>query len=288
MFTIEIQNRHNQILKLTQNELAYQVLKIEGLTPPNASIHTNVNANAHGASFKSSKIEPRNLVIQLKPRGNIEENRLRLYEYFATSDWCKVYFRNNNRNVAIEGYVESIESDLFTNNQVMQISILCPEPFFKDVEDSVIDISKEHSAFEFPFEIPVSESVEFSVFEQDRFTCVVNYGQADTGMIIEIENNMSDGTTARCPVIRNYITGESLKINTDLLGGEKIVINTNVGKKSVTKISNGKEVNIINFFDLKTDWLQLRKGANYFTFDYSDNDRYFKINIRYSSNYLGV
>lgn len=288
MFDLIVENKYGQQLKLTNNESAYQVLKIDGLTPPAASIHTNVNANAHGASFKSSKIEPRNIVLQIRPRGNIEENRLRLYEYFATSDWCKVYFRNGSRNVVIEGYVENIEGNLFENGQSLQISILAPEPFFKDVEDSIIDISKEHSAFEFPFEIPVSESVEFSVFEQDRFTCVVNYGQADTGMIIEIENNMSDGATARCPVIRNYITGESLKINTDLLGGEKIIINTNVGKKSVTKISNGKEVNIINFFDLKTDWLQLRKGANYFTFDYSDNDRYFKINIRYSSNYLGV
>lgn len=288
MFDLIVENKYGQQLKLSNNESNYQILKIDGLTPPAASIHTNVNANAHGASFKSSKIESRNLVIQIKLRGNIEENRLRLYEYFATSDWCKVYFRNGSRNVVIEGYVENIEGNLFENGQSLQISILAPEPFFKDVEDSIIDISKEHSAFEFPFEIPVSESVEFSVFEQDRFTCVVNYGQADTGMIIEIENNMSDGTTARCPVIRNYITGESLKINTDLLGGEKIIINTNVGKKSVTKISNGKEVNIINFFDLKTDWLQLRKGANYFTFDYSDNDRYFKINIRYSSNYLGV
>lgn len=286
MFILEVENKHGQILKLSNNENNYQILSIDGLTPPSATIHTLTNASTHGSIYKSAKIEPRNLVIQVKPRGNTEENRLRLYEYFATSDWCKIYFRNGSRNVAIEGYVETIESNLFENNQVMQISILCPEPFFKDVEDRIIDISKDHDAFEFPFSIPES-GIEFSVFEQDRFTCVVNYGEADAGMIIEIENISDELSGLQCPIIRNYITGESLKVNTFVYPGVKIIINTNTGKKSIVKVSNGAKENIINSFDLKTDWLQLRKGANYFTYDSAVSNQ-FKINIRYSSNYLGV
>lgn len=286
MFDLIVENKYSQQLKLSNNESNYQILKIEGLTPPNASIHTIVSANAHGSTYKAAKIEPRNIVLQIRPRGNIEENRLRLYEYFATSDWCKVYFRNGSRNVAIEGYVESIESDLFTNSQVMQISILAPEPFFKDVKESVRDISKQHAAFEFPFEVPITEGIEFSVFERDRFTCVVNYGEADNGMIIEIENisNMK----LPIPTIRNYITGESLRVSGTFKGGEKIVINTNIGQKSVKKISNGVEENLLNSFDLKSDWLQLRKGANHFTYDFNGFDKYYRINIYYSSAYLGV
>lgn len=287
MFDLIVENKYKQQLKLTQNESAYQVLKIEGLTPPAAEIHTNVSANAHGSTYKAAKIEPRNIVLQIRPRGNIEENRLRLYEYFATSDWCKIYFRNDKRSVAIEGYVENIESDLFTNNQVLQISILCPEPFFKDVSESVRDISKEQATFEFPFEVNTQELIEFSSFDRDRFTCVVNYGEADTGMIIEIEN-ISKGTIP-IPVIRNYITGEYLKINGYFNAGEKITINTNIGQKSVTKVSNkGVESNILNEFNLNSTWLQLRKGANHFTYDYNSYDKFYKINIRYLSTYLGV
>lgn len=288
MFVLEVENKHGQKLKLSQNENNYQVLSIDGLTAPPATIHTMTSANAHGATYKTSKIESRNIVIKIKLRGNIEENRLRLYEYFSSSEWCKLYFRNKSRNVAIEGYVENTEANLFENNQVMQISILCPEPFFKDVDISSIDISKEHSAFEFPFAID-KNGIDFSVFERDRFTCVVNYGEADTGMVIEIElPGISSGNSFPCPVIRNYITGESLKINSMLNGGEKIIINTNVGKKSIVKISNGKETNIINTFNLKTTWLQLRKGANYFTYDFNGWDHLFKIKINYSSNYSGV
>lgn len=287
MFTLEVENKYGQKLKLSQNESNYQILKIEGLTPPAAEIHTIVSANAHGSTYKAAKIEPRNIVLQIRPRGNIGENRLRLYEYFATSDWCKIYFRNDKRSVAIEGYVEAIESDLFTNNQVLQISILCPEPFFKDIKESVRDISKQHAAFEFPFEAKIQEGIEFSVFERDRFTCVVNYGEADTGMIIEIENILGKNPSL-IPVIRNYITGELLKINGYFVEGEKIIINTNIGQKSVKKISNGVETNLLNSFNLKSDWLQLRKGANHFTYDYTGWDKYYRINIHYSSTYLGV
>ena len=287
MFTLEVENRYGQKLKLSQNESSYQILKIEGLTPPAAEIHTIVSANAHGSTYKAAKIEPRNIVLQIRPCGNIEENRLRLYEYFATSDWCKIYFRNNKRNIAIEGYVETIESDLFTNSQVLQISIVCPEPFFKDVSESVRDISKEQAIFEFPFEVPMQELIEFSAFNRDRFTCVVNYGEADTGCIIEIEN-ISKGSIP-IPVIRNYITGEYLKINGYFNAGEKVKINTNIGQKSVTKISNkGVESNILNDFNLNSTWLQLRKGANHFTYDYNSYDKFYRINIHYSSNYLGV
>ena len=286
MFELLVENKYGQRLKLSQNESAYQILSIDGLTPPSATIHTITNANSHGAVYKAGKVEPRNLVIQVKPRGNIEENRLRLYEYFASSDYCKIYFRNVNRNVAIEGYVETIESNLFENSQVIQISILCPEPFFKDVKESVRDMSKQHAAFEFPFEVPITEGIEFSVFERDRFTCVVNYGEADTGMIIDIENisNME----LPIPTVRNYITGESLRVSGTFNGGEKIVINTNIGQKSVKKISNSVEENLLNSFDLKSDWLQLRKGANHFTYDFNGYDKYYRINIRYSSAYLGV
>lgn len=287
MFTLEVENKYNQRLRLSQNESNYQILSIDGLTPPAASIHTITSANSHGSIYKAAKIEPRNIVIQIKPRGNIEENRLRLYEYFVPSDWCKIYFRNGSRNIAIEGYVENIEGNLFENNQIMQISILCPEPFFKDVDKTIIDISKEHSSFEFPFALSEDGS-EFSIFEEDRFTCVVNYGEADTGMIIEIEHNGSANNNVICPTIRNYITGERLSVNAYFSGGEKIIINTNIGKKSVTKVSNGIETNIMNQFDLKSTWLQLKKGANYFTYDRSEWDRLFKIKIQYSSNYLGV
>ena len=204
MFTLEVENEYGIKLKLSQNESNFQILKIDGLSPPKANIYTNVVANMHGELYKHSKIQMRNIVIQIKLKGNIEKNRIGLYDFFSPSKWCKLHYKNKTRTVFIDGYVENVEDDLFSSSQVMQISILCPEPFFKEENEIIIDISKQYAAFEFPFEID-SSGIEFSTIDTDRSTIVVNYGDVESGMIIELSTVQG---TINNPVIYNYQTAE--------------------------------------------------------------------------------
>lgn len=284
MFNLEVENELGIKLKLTQNEDKFQIVKIDGLVPPKANIYTNVVANMHGEMFKHSRITMRNIVIEIKLKGNIEQNRIQLYEFFSPSKICKLYFKNKTRNVFIEGYCENVEDDLFSNSQIMQVSLICPEPFFKDANEIVIDISKQYDAFEFPFAIE-SEGIEFSSVDSDRSTIIVNYGDVDSGMIIEMTSLQG---TINNPVIYDYQTGEQLRITDSINEGEKIIVNTNKGKKSLIKITNGVERNIINKFDIKTTWLQLRRGANYFTYSADNQSELLKVEIKQNTLYLGV
>lgn len=284
MYNFEVENEFGIKLKLTQNESNFQIVKIDGLTPPSANIYTNVIANMHGELYKNSRITMRNIVIQIKIRGNIEQNRIKLYDFFSPSKWCKLHYRNKSRNVFIDGYIENLEDDLFSNSQIMQVSIICPDPFFKDENEIVIDISKQYDAFEFPFEID-STGIEFSTIDTDRSTIVVNYGDVDSGMIIELSTVQG---TINNPVIYNYQTGEQLRINDSINEGETIIVNTNKGKKSLIKIVDGVERNIINKFDIKTTWLQLRRGANYFTYNSDIQSENLKVEIKQNTLYLGV
>lgn len=284
MYNFEVENEFGIKLKLTQNESNFQIVKIDGLTPPSANIFTNVIANMHGELYKNSRITMRNIVIQIKIRGNIEQNRIKLYDFFSPSKWCKLHYRNKSRNVFVDGYIENLEDDLFSNSQIMQVSIICPDPFFKDENEIVIDISKQYDAFEFPFEID-SSGIEFSTIDTDRSTIVVNYGDVDSGMIIELSTVQG---TINNPVIYNYQTGEQLRINDSINEGEKIIVNTNKGKKSLIKIVDGVERNIINKFDIKTTWLQLRRGANYFTYSADSQSELLKVEIKQNTLYLGV
>lgn len=284
MYSFEVENEFGIKLKLTQNESNFQIVKIDGLTPPSANIYTNVIANMHGELYKNSRITMRNIVIQIKIRGNIEQNRIKLYDFFSPSKWCKLHYRNKSRNVFIDGYIENLEDDLFSNSQIMQVSIICPDPFFKDENEIVIDISKQYDAFEFPFEID-STGIEFSTIDTDRSTIIVNYGDVDSGMIIELSTVQG---TINNPVIYNYQTGEQLRINDSINEGETIIVNTNRGKKSLIKIVDGVERNIINKFDIKTTWLQLRRGANYFTYNSDIQSENLKVEIKQNTLYLGV
>lgn len=284
MYSLEVENELGIKLKLSQNESNFQIVKIDGLTPPKANIYTNSVANMNGEMYKHSKITMRNVVIQIKLNGEVEKNRIKLYEFFSPSKFCKLIYKNNSRSVFIDGYCETVESDLFTKSQIIQVSIVCPEPFFKGINENVTDISKQFSAFEFPFDIGV-EGIEFSSVDTDRSTIIINYGDVDSGIIIEMTSLQG---TINNPVIYDYQTGEQLKINDSLNEGEKIIINTNKGKKSLIKIVDGVEINIINKFDIKTNWLQLRKGANYFTYSADNRSEMLKVEIKQNTLFLGV
>lgn len=286
MFTLKVENKNNQLITLTQNESDYQVVDIEGLNPPKANIYTNAVASIDGEKFKSSKLEMRNIVLTLKINGDIEANRLHLYNYFATGKWCKIYYSNETRNVFIEGYCETIECPLFTMNQQMQISIVCPDPYFKSMLEIYADISKVFSNFEFPFDI-AEEGIEFSVADMNRVTTILNNGESDTGLLITItalEHILNAGIT-----IYDVDTTDFMKLWLSVDAGDVIIINTNKGSKSVKRIRNGVESNIVNNLDGNSTWLQLKTGINKFTYTtQNENDDLLKIELKSNLLYEGV
>lgn len=284
MFTLKVETKAGQVLTLTQDESNYQVINVEGLNPPEAEINTNPIANMDGEKFKSSKLQMRNLVLTIKVNGDAEANRLHLYEYFGTGKWCKIYYSNSSRSVFIEGYCETIDCPLFTNNQQMQISIVCPDPYFKSLLKIYSDISKQFPNFQFPFAIEEA-GIEFSILDLDREVIVTNAGEAATGMIITL--TVRSGNVAY-PVIYNVDTGEYLRLNVVLHEGEVAIVNTKQGTKSIIKISNAIETNIINSFDSGSTWLQLATGPNKFTYTAEYNPEGLKVEIESNLLYEGV
>lgn len=284
MFTLKVENKLEQILTLTQNESNYQVVNVDGLNPPKAELFTNAVAGMDGSKFKDSRLQVRNLVLTIKINGDAEQNRIHLYEYFRTGVWCKIYYSNGTRSVFIEGYCETIECPLFTINQQMQISIVCPDPYFKSLLTIYADISKQFPNFEFPFDIE-EEGIEFSLLDMDRETVVTNGGEISSGLIITL--TAVNGNVAY-PIIYNVNTGEHLLINLVMQEGDVVVINTNKGSKSVKKISNGIETNVINSFMAGSTWFQLPVGSTVFTYQATYNDAGLKVEFESNLLYEGV
>lgn len=300
MFKAKIENTKNEILTLTQDEQNFQIISITGLNPPSAKINISSMANLDGAKYNSSKLETRNIVIKLKINGDIENNRQLLYKYFPTKEWCKFYFKNENRDVYIEGYVENIECDLFTNDEIMQISIICPEPYFKAIDEIIDDISKVISAFEFPFafgsngatnpDIPIDtdtdNAIPFSTLDSNKITNVYNDSETETGFIIEI--GVSD-TITNIKLV-NIKTGETFTIDDNFLQNDKIIIDTNKGKKSAKLIRNGVTSNLFSSIIKGSKFFQLSIGDNFFSYIIDDgvNDDEVHILFRHNTIYRGV
>ena len=297
IFETKIMNSRNETLTLTENEKIFQIISIEGLNPPKAKINTSTIAGLDGARFNSSKLETREIVITIKINGEIERNRQYLYTFFATKEWCKFYFKNENRDVWIDCYVENFECDLFKNGQTAQISLLCPQPYFKDINEIIDNISKVIPHFEFPFSFGANnatidpdsstdDAIIFSELEANKITNIFNSSSSKTGMIIEISIIGSINKIQ----IRNTKTGEDFVLNYNFLSGDKVIINTNKGEKTVTLIRNGISSNIFGSIQRESVFFQLNTGDNFFGYliDDGDNDDDVYILFKHYTLYRGV
>lgn len=285
MFVCKIENTKNNILRLTQNESDFQILSVQGLNPPNAQINTLKIAGFDGSKFNSSMMNERNLVIMIKLRGDIEKNRIRLYSFFRSKEWCKFYYKNNSRDVYIEGYVESIECDLFSNKEIMQVSIICPNPYFKGIGEIIDDISKSLGAFEFPFAINLP-GVEFSTIDNSKITNVFNDSESETGVIITIDVLSAISTIQ----IKGTSSGEIFTLNYNFVENDRIIIDTNKGKKSVSLLRNATTINLFSAVKKGSTFFQLDIGDNFFSYLVNDgaNDDAVQIFFKHYALYGGV
>lgn len=287
MYTAKIENSNGQMLTLTQNESDYQIVSITGLNPPPAQINTTNIAGIDGSKFNSAKLDTRNIVIMLKLNGDVEGNRLALYQMFRTKEECRFYYSNGRRDVSIPGYVETVECDLFTNAEIMQVSIICMYPHFRDVHENWIEISDGATAgFHFPFSINVGSPIPFSIYNIDGETNVENTAEAETGAIIRVDVN----DPIRTIEIRNTGNNEFFKLEHDFQRADTILINTHKGEKSITLVRNGVASNVFTALKLGSTFFQLNVGNNFFTYFANgvQNDEKVLVRFIFAEAYRGV
>ena len=282
MYSLKVENDRGNTLELTNNP-KYTVFKIEGLTPPKAIINSSVNTTTDGSSINSVRLENRNIVIYTTIEGDVEENRSNLYKYFPVKKQVKLYFDNGTRRIYIGGTVELIECDLFTNKQVAQISIICPRPYFKAVHDLVTIFSDVSPLFNFPFAISKT-GVEFSAITVNQRKSIVNTGEASTGVIIKL---FATGTVVN-PVIYDVLKRTNIKLNFTMLPSDTIVINTNVGEKSIELIRDGLTYNALGYMAQNSTWFIIESGDNVFTYDADGGNSNLQLTFTTSVLYSGV
>lgn len=265
-------------LDLFKPELSgFIVESITGLGPGTANINTSEIATNDGAIYNSGKVQSRNIVISLRFmwKDTIEDVRHLTYKYFPLKRKLTLLIETDNRNAEIEGYVESNDPTIFSQDEGTDISIICPYPFFYDAyENTETSFSGIEPAFEFPFsnESLTENLIEFSAI-RDVVDRVITYeGDQEIGITISIQAIGEAGDIT----IYNVDTQETMTISNTLIqsltgsgivAGDEIIICTVVGSKSATLIREGQSINILNCIGRDSDWFTLVKGDN--TFAYS-------------------
>lgn len=279
-----------------QNELGHQIefsiwspfflQNIDGISGLKNIIYTNKGMGQDGSTYTESTLDNRNIVIQGTILEETELNRSRLLSIVNPKLDANLIWDNGENKYYVECKVENAPVITKDNKPKFQISLLCPNPYWKNYIDTKVNIAMWKGSFHFPKIIPANKGIIMGYRQPSLIVNVNNIGDVPTGMRIEF---FARGTLKN-PSLFNVNTREYLKINKTMIAGEKISIDTNYSKKKIESNLNGVITNILNYIDLGggDTFLQLDVGDNLFRYDADENLNNLEVSIYFNPQYLGV
>lgn len=257
---IKATNSYGTSIQLTQ-QAAYAVASVGGLTPPQGAVYTSEVATKDGSFYNASRSQNREIVLTIYPQERIEAARLALYNVFKLAKWVQLELQTKQRHVLIEGWVESMQGDLYENPQNLQISIICPDPYFEDYSTTVTNITTAGTA-----------------------VTIANVGDEEAGAVFELtaSGNVSD------PTIYNNTTGQSFGLDVDLVSGDVVTIDTRRGSLRATLTHNGTVTNIINAMTNGSTWPRLQPGNNSINYNASSGGAALTCAVAFTPIYEGL
>lgn len=219
----------------------WDCISILGVEPVAATINTAVSAGIDGTRFNSARLNERNIVITLVLKGDIPAGRQLLETQFSPKSLVTMRYTTDNRDVAIDGYVETFECDLHSVPETAQLSIICPDPYFHKATASEITLGRD------------------SPGNSLGFTSTI-----ETGLEIEATFNGA----ASSITITNYYPNQKIKVTHAFQSGDKLYINTTRGKKCVLLTQNNVTTNIFPSVDPDSVFITAYSGAT--TYYYTD------------------
>lgn len=266
-------------------EFPYFLETIEGVTEVDGKVNTITSAYGVGSKYVSSSISERNIVITGSvKRDNITEKRQNLYKIFPKKDKGTLFYYEEDKAYKIEYYVESIE---FAKSKVVDkfvISLICPSPYFTDLEESQVQMSNWIPSFEFPLEIPEETGIEFGYKNVNSLVTIEN----DTNIEIGMKIVFTASDDVENPKLVNITTQEELEIEKSMTAGDVITVTTYINNKNIILTSNGEDININNYLKFGTKFLQIHTGSNTFKATAKTGENALVTEIYYLINYEAV
>jgi hypothetical protein len=246
---IEVRTAQGDLLSLPLQDPSggYIIEEIDGLDPVKATIVSSSFAQLDGQQYHSSRREYRNIRIKisLEPdytSTSVWDLRKRLYDFFMPKREINLrfYTSDNSLTVNIQGRVESCESLLFTQDPRVDISVLCFDPDFVDLE--AIDISG------------------FTTTENDEV--LIDYaGTVESGIIFVLNANrtLTEFTLYHRPPDGTLRT---LYFAGPLVAGDVLTISTVSGNKGATLKRGGTITSVLYYISPQSNWIQMDQGQN--------------------------
>lgn len=249
---IDVSNGRDEHLVLSIAAAAadeVQIRGIEGLGPVKADL-PSTGFYRDGEYITGKRVGKRNIVMTLGLNPDWSTNTMSdlrsiLYKHFMPKRWVKLEFTSTHLPVVtIEGYVESLEPNMFTQDPEMQVSIICPLPDFISV-DTTQKTGTMHAAFGTPLIWDYEGTVPTGVILKQTTPSTTFTGELQ----VKLENEEN--------------TLGLIGVTTNVQAARQFLLSTVIGSKYIQEENAGVRLkNLLGYLTTPMEWLQVAPGEN--------------------------
>lgn len=267
-------------------DFPFFITNVTGLYKVTGNVSTTSSAFGIGETYSGTSIEKRNIVITGIIKDAFQEKREFLYNMFPLKTEGTLYYYENDKSRKIKYVVEDIEIEEKGIPRAFTISLICPYPYFTDVENSNVSMAYWTPLFEFPMVSEQEEGIEFGTKNTTTIGIIENNTNIEFGITITFLAN--DHVSK--PFLINVETQEQMLIDTDMKVGDKIVVTTQRNNKTIKFVSSetGKEENINYLMGRESKFLQMHTGRNTLRAGAQSNEENLVTTVTYSIEYEAV
>ncbi|QTD41538.1 phage tail domain-containing protein [Sporosarcina sp. Te-1] len=279
---LTITNTNGDTVELSHRP-PFLLTKIEGLGDVDADVQMSRAPFQDGATHVDTLLEPRYISIQVSILSDSREDLFAFREHLTNVLNPKysltVTYENGwvSRQIsAISEHVPKYPADnRGLRYQIALANLVCPSPFWQDINPTNIKLEDYVSGFRFPFHFPV----RFATRGDTRL--LVNVGHAPAPVKITFRGESIN------PTITKVGADEFIRVKKTIPQGYALEITTDINERAVRIIApDGIVTNAMGYIDQKSTFFSLDIGENKLSFitEGGKPDVY----VEYRNLYLGV
>lgn len=267
-------------------DFPFFIEKLSGFHDVIGTVVGEKSAFGVGETYIDTSIEKRNIIIEGFMIDNLIENRQKLFQTFPLKKEGTLFYYEDDISRKISYEVESVIVSDSGCPRTFQISLICNNPYFTDVEKTVLSMATWTPMFKFPLKSPVGKGFKFATKNTTSMAVIQNDSNIEFGIIITFKAN----DLVKNPSLFNVDSREEMKISKTMQSGDKIIVNTYRQNKNIVYISSetGKEENINNLMIFGSKFLQVHIGLNTFRYNADENVDNLEAVIEYYKEYEAV
>ena len=270
------------------SEAPYELISADGLSYLEVDTQTQKAPFQDGLTYLDSLLSARVIDIELNIRANTYEDLFvkkheiqKIFNPKLGLGVLRYVYPGGEREIeAVATYVPKMfngANQMNPNYQKVFITLLCPNPAFRDTTKTTINVSSFTGGFDFLMEF----SIDFGLVGQQA--TVTNEGELPTPILATFQGPVTN------PVLQNLTTGEQIKITLNIPSGYRLEINTAFGEKSVI-LYNPSNVGTNAFYtvDPSSTFFMLQPGENILSYASTTSAGNDVLTVEYYNRYLGV